>query len=153
MRDADTGGSVGPRRWSDKTWQLWSMSIKVYGDISFVHWANYERSKIDLYVNRYGDRDGLAARVKANLLDLLRIMSKSVCLPLPTRSLKEVEKFVGFERQLPGSGDWAIAKYIRAAEVGDPEAAQKVLDEILQYNREDLGATWAVYRWLRDGDY
>ena len=110
-----------------------------------------ERSKLDLYLNRYGDRDTIAARVRANLLDLLRVMSRSLCLPLPTRSLKEVEKYVGFQRQLPGAGDWAISQYIRATEIGDPQAAQEVLDEILGYNQEDLEATWAVYRWLRDG--
>jgi predicted RecB family nuclease len=113
-----------------------------YGDIPFVHWAAYERSKLALYLERYGDRDDIAAKVRANLLDLLRVTSKSVCLPLPTRSLKEVEKFVGFQRQLPGSGDWAVAQYLRAAEIKDRD----LLDEILAYNQEDLDATWAVYR-------
>ena len=118
-----------------------------HGDIPFVHWAAYESSKLRLYVERYGDRDGIAARVRANLLDLLPVMAKSVCLPLPTRSLKEVEKFVGFQRQeLPGSGDWAIAKYLQAAEVGD----RRLLDEILGYNEEDLDATWAVYEWVNN---
>ena len=42
-----------------------------HGDIPFVHWATYEQVKIDMYINRYGDPDGIAARVKANLLDLL----------------------------------------------------------------------------------
>ena len=89
--------------------------------------------------------DGIAARVGANLLDLLRVTSKSVCLPLPTRSLKEVEKFVGFQRQLPGSGDWAVAQYLRATEIQD----RNLLDEIIAYNQEDLDATWAVFKWLR----
>jgi len=105
-----------------------------HGDIPFVHWAAYERSKLELYLERYGDRDEIAARVRTNLLDLLRVMSKSVCLPLPTRSLKEVEKFVGFKRQLPGKGDWAVAQYLRAAETGD----RAPVHEILAYNEEDL---------------
>ena len=117
-----------------------------YGDIPFVHWAAYERSKLRLYLERYGDHDGIAARVQANLLDLLRVTAKSVCLPLPTRSLKEVEKFVGFKRQLPGSGDWAIAQYLRAVETGE----ESLVAEILGYNEEDLDATWAVYRWLAE---
>ena len=57
-----------------------------YGDIPFVHWAAYERSKLALYLKRYGDRGDIAARVRANLLDLLRVTSKSVCLPLPLGS-------------------------------------------------------------------
>ena len=44
-----------------------------YGDLPFVHWHHYERTKLDAYVKRYGDPDGIAARVRANLLDLLPI--------------------------------------------------------------------------------
>ena len=72
-------------------------------------------------------------------------MAKSVCLPLPIRSLKEVEKFVGFQRRVQGSGDWALAQYIRAAEIRD----RNLLNEILAYNQEDLDATLAVYEWLK----
>jgi hypothetical protein len=37
--------------------------------------AGYEPSKINLYLDRYGDRNGIAARVQANLLDLRRAAS------------------------------------------------------------------------------
>ena len=62
-----------------------------HGDIPFVHWASYELTKLNLYLDRYGDRDGIAARVKANLLDLLPITYESVALPLSSYSLKEIE--------------------------------------------------------------
>lgn len=41
-----------------------------YGNIPFVHWHHYERVHIEQYVERFGDRDGTAARVLTNLLDL-----------------------------------------------------------------------------------
>lgn len=41
-------------------------------------------------------------------------------------------------------GQWAMAQYIEATEIDDEQARQKVIDEILKYNEEDLGATWAV---------
>lgn len=120
-----------------------------YGDIPFVHWAPYEKTKIGLYVDRYGDPDGTAARVLARLVDLLPVMKQAVCLPLPSYSLKQVEKYVGFQRNVAGKGDWAIAMYIQACETDDPRAAEALIGEILQYNEEDLDATWAVYRWLQ----
>ena len=43
-----------------------------------------------------------------------------------------------------------IAMYIQACETVDPQAAEALIDEILQYNEEDLDATWAVYRWLQE---
>jgi hypothetical protein len=41
-----------------------------HGDIPFVHWHHYERTRIELYRQRYGEIDGIAARVLSNLLDL-----------------------------------------------------------------------------------
>ncbi|MQA75745.1 MAG: TM0106 family RecB-like putative nuclease [Solirubrobacterales bacterium] len=121
-----------------------------HGDIPFVHWASYERSKIDLYLERYGDRDGVAARVKANLLDLLPITYESVALPLSSYSLKEIEKLAGYERRLEESGgEWSMARYIEATETEDAAARDPIMAEILAYNREDLAATWAVMEWLR----
>jgi predicted RecB family nuclease len=120
-----------------------------HDDLRFVHWSNYERSKLTLYAERYGDPDGTAARVLDRLVDLLDVVRKSVVLPLPSYGLKVIEKYVGFERKLPESGGaWAIAKYIEATETNDPAAREEILGEILAYNEEDLDATWAVMEWV-----
>jgi predicted RecB family nuclease len=92
----------------------------------------------------------MAARVLERLVDLLPITKRAVSLPLPSYSLKQVEKYVGFERNVAGKGDWAIAMYIQACETDDPRAAEALIGEIRQYNQEDLDATWAVYRWLQE---
>jgi len=121
-----------------------------YGDLPFVHWHHYERIKIDLYLKRYGDRDGTAERVKKNLLDLLPISQRSIALPLPSYSLKVIEKYVGFKRSLDEyRGDIAIARYIEAVETKDQKQRKQIMEEILEYNKEDLAATWAVLKWLR----
>ena len=121
-----------------------------YGDIPFVHWASYERTKVDLYLSRYGDRDGVADRVKRNLVDLLPITQDSVALPVPSYGLKQVERVVGFRRTLDEyGGDWSMARYIEATETKDAELRAEIMEEILAYNREDLEATWAVLRWLQ----
>ncbi len=121
-----------------------------HGDIPFVHWASYEPTKIKLYADRYGDRDGIAARVTANLLDLLPITYEAVALPLSSYSLKEVESVAGFERTLEESGgEWSMARYIEATETADEDLRAAIMDEILAYNREDLEATWEVLNWLR----
>jgi len=121
-----------------------------HGDIPFVHWATYERIKIDLYLSRYGDPNGTAARVKANLLDLLPITRAAVAVPLSSYSLKEIETLTDYERQLDEyGGDWSMARYIRATGTSDEAERDAIMDEILAYNREDLEATWAVLGWLR----
>jgi predicted RecB family nuclease len=121
-----------------------------YGDIPFVHWASYEKTKLSLYVDRYGDLDGIAARVKLNLLDLLIVARDSIVLPLPSFSLKVVEKYVGFKRTLEDAGgQWAMAVFIEATETNDDAKRTELMAEILKYNEEDLAATWSVFEWLR----
>jgi len=121
-----------------------------YGDIPWVHWAPYEQTYLRRYVQRFADAEGIAARVEANLLDLLTVTRESVVLPLPSFSLKVVEDYVGFERkQTEYGGAWAMATFIEATETSDEEKRKELMDKIVAYNKEDLEATWAVFQWLR----
>ncbi len=120
------------------------------GDVPFVHWASYEKTYLAKYIQRYGDPDGVACRVMANLLDLLPITRESVILPVPSFSLKVIEQHVGYERKLTeGNGQWAMAKFIEATETADEAKRKELMNEILVYNEEDLSAMWAVFRWLQ----
>jgi predicted RecB family nuclease len=121
-----------------------------YGDIPFVHWAPYEQTYLRRYVERFGDVEGVAARVQANLLDLLTVTRDSVVLPLSSFSLKVVEDYVGFERkEAEYGGAWAMATFIEATETSDEAKRKKLMDKIVAYNKEDLKATWAVFQWLQ----
>lgn len=124
--------------------------FEAHGEIPFVHWADYEKRQLVDYVKRYGDRDGVAARVQRNLLDLLQVTRAAVALPLPSYSLKVVEAHLGFQRsQSEYGGEWSMARFIEATETGDTAQRDTIMEEILRYNREDLQATWAVLGWLR----
>ena len=121
-----------------------------YGDISFVHWHHYEKTHINQYIDRYGDPDGIAARVLQNLLDLLPLTKNAIALPLPSYSLKVIEEYVGFKRtQDEYGGSWAMAQFILATETDDETERSTRMADILKYNEEDLAATWAVFEWLR----
>jgi predicted RecB family nuclease len=121
-----------------------------YGDIPWVHWHQYEKTYLDKYIERFGDRDGIAARVRNNLMDLLPITQASVALPLPSYSRKVVEKYIGFKRtQEEFGGEWSMAKYIEATESDNEKQRVVILDEIEKYNEEDLAATWAMLTWLK----
>lgn len=121
-----------------------------YGDIAFVHWNHYEKTYVEKYIKRYGDWENVGGRILANLCDLLRIYEKTVYLPLYSRSLKQVEKFVGFNRRKAGySGDKAIAHYWQALQENNFAKTTQVLKEICFYNEEDLEATWKAFEWLK----
>jgi len=120
-----------------------------YGDVAFVHWTHYERTKVAAYVKRFGDENGVAERVLKNLVDLFAITQDSIVLPIPSYSLKVVEQYVGYKRsQSEYGGDWAMAAFIKATETSDEGRRKELLADILTYNREDLAATWAVFKWL-----
>lgn len=124
--------------------------INEYGDAPWVHYATYEATNIKEYISRYGDPDGIAARVQANLFNLHPICKSSVILPIPSYSLKVIEKYIGFERsQDEYGGTWAIAKFIEAVETNDEKLRDSIMTEILKYNEEDLAAMWAVFEWVR----
>ncbi len=124
--------------------------FKSYGDIPFIHWHNYETTKVKSYIGRYGDRDGIAERVLKRCTNLLPITKKAVVLPVPSYSLKVIEKLAGFTRSMDAfGGDWSIAQYIRAVETEDDTLRRDIVSEIQKYNREDLEATWAVLQWLK----
>ncbi len=122
-----------------------------YGDIPFIHWHHYETTKINSYIHRYGDRDGIAGRVLNNCIDLLRITRDSLVLPEYSYSLKVIEKRAGFKRSMKEfGGDWSIVQYIRAIETEDRSLRERIMSDIIKYNEEDLQATWAVYQWLKN---
>jgi predicted RecB family nuclease len=121
-----------------------------YGDIKFVHWATYESTYLGRYIDRYGDADGIATRVKANLLNLLPVTQAAIVLPLPSYSLKVIEHYVDYKRkQDEYGGQWAMATFIEATETSDEKKRKELMDKIIAYNREDLEATWAVFQWLK----
>jgi len=123
--------------------------FSIWGDIPFLHWTHYERTNLRKYVGRYGDPDGVAGRVESNLTDLFPIAKAALVLPEPTYSLKVVEKYAGFQRALDeANGRWSMATYIKAVETKDADLRTNSMNLILDYNREDLQATWAVYQWL-----
>jgi uncharacterized protein len=143
-------GEDGDRQGWQQFQRIARTILDEYGDTPFVHWASYERSRINSYIDRFGDSDGIARRVLGNLVDLLTVTKDSVALPLPSYSLKVVEQYIGFRRtQHEYGGDWSIAKFIEATETEDASTRQEQMNEILTYNHEDLEATWAVLTWLK----
>lgn len=134
-------------------WNQFLANVKLiferYGEIPFVHYANYEKTMLSQYIQRFGDCNGIAKRVLGHLLDLHALVKQTVVLPDPSYSLKVVERRAGFQRTMNEyGGSWSIAQYIKANESDNKDVYDEMVGEIQKYNREDLEATWAVFYWL-----
>ncbi len=143
-------GAEGDREGWFAFLRLASSLLAEHGDLPFIHWGSYERTKLQMYIDRFGDPDGTAVRILDLLVDLLAVVRRSLVFPRPSLSLKVIEKYVGFERKLPESnGAWAMCRYIEATETSDAAGRKEIMSQILAYNEEDLDATWAVLDWVR----
>ncbi len=144
-------GPGGDREGWEGFLRICTQVFERYGDVPFVHWSSYERTKVRGYLGRYGDRGGAGDRVLNNLFDLLPAVRGCIALPVPSYSLKVVERHIGFDRTMDEfGGEWAIAKYIEAVETDDEKVRKEIMDTLLKYNEEDLDATWAVMEWFRN---
>ncbi|MGA2615207.1 MAG: TM0106 family RecB-like putative nuclease [Spirochaetia bacterium] len=124
--------------------------FRTHGRIPFVHWADYEKTKIRAYIDRYGDRAGVAARVLESCFDLLKAIRDSFALPVPSYGLKVIERLSGYRRSMKEyGGDWSISQYLRACESQDGQERARIMAEIARYNEEDLQAMGAILRWAR----
>ncbi|HUI70029.1 MAG TPA: ribonuclease H-like domain-containing protein, partial [Spirochaetia bacterium] len=121
-----------------------------HGQTPFVHWGDYEKSKIKSYIDRHGDPDGVGACVLECCFDLLKALRDSFALPVPSYGLKVIEQLAGYRRTMKEyGGDWAIGRCIRAFESKDPEERSRIMAEIARYNEEDLQAMAAVLSWAK----
>lgn len=97
-------GSGGDRAGWFAFLNLAQLVFEEYGDISFVHWHYYERTKINLYIDRYGNPEGVAARVLANLHDLVGCAPASQLQPQSRGEAHRVQTHAGRVRRGLGHG-------------------------------------------------
>lgn len=125
--------------------------FETLGDLPFVHWGSFEPYCINMYLQRFGDRQGAALRIQRNLFDFFQVLKDSVIVPLPSYSLKVIEKYVGFERQDQDTGGyWSVVNYLKSVSTKNPTRRQEILDQLLAYNGSDLEAMWHVLVWFQN---
>jgi predicted RecB family nuclease len=110
------------------------------------HYNKYERVQCEKLAKLYGDSDSLR-RFMSNFIDLEIVVRDSVIFPLYFYSIKDIakSKFLNFQwRHAKAGGAQSIFWYEEWLEKND----RNILNDIVNYNEDDVRATEFLRNWL-----
>lgn len=115
-------------------------------DYVVYHYADYERAHTLRMASEYGSSPAFE-RFASRYVDFLKIVKGSVVFPLYFYSIKDIAKssFLKYKwRHEKAGGAQSIFWYEEWLESGD----RKILQDIVDYNEDDVVATAHLHRWL-----
>ena len=93
----------------------------------------------------FWDLGALVEVLVKRMVDLLGLVRPKVIFPLSFYSLKDLAAYAGFSwRNAEASGAGSILWYEDWLAFGD----QKKLDDIVEYNEDDVRATFVLKKWI-----
>ena len=112
------------------------------------HYANYEKAHLKSLAEEYGGSSSLE-QFQAKLVDLQKVVEKAIIFPLYFYSIKDIAKssFLNFKwRHQKAGGGQSVFWYEEWLEMGNRE----ILEDIINYNEDDVRATECLFAWLSD---
>ena len=123
-----------------------------YPDLHIYHFAPYEPSALKRLMGRYASRETeidnlLRGKV---FVDLLSVVRNALRASVESYSLKKLEPFFGFVRQVAlHDANMALTRLSAALELGDvPSIEEETKATVRGYNADDCYATAALRDWL-----
>jgi uncharacterized protein len=116
------------------------------------HYAPYEPTALKRLMGRYGTREDEVDRLLRGgvLVDLLRAVRQSLRASVESYSIKKLEPFYGFEREVDlrdaGSSIVAFEQWLELGEGERPSSDH--LERIERYNRDDVISNLRLRDWL-----
>ncbi|MBU1126521.1 MAG: TM0106 family RecB-like putative nuclease [Patescibacteria group bacterium] len=128
----------------EKAWHEFTEFITHYPTANMYHYGWYEVDVFRRLTERYGAPEEAKRIIENQMLDLLSFMRQKVIFPMSFYSLKDIAKYLGFKwRMNEASGLDSVLWYEEWLENGDTKA----LEDIVNYNEDDVRATWLVRNW------
>ena len=123
-------------------------------DMHVYHFAPYEPSAMKRMMGRHATREDEVDRMlRGNLfVDLYRVVRGGVRAGVESYSIKELERFYGFQRDITlPDANHALYKVNAPLEQGDPSLIrQQDMDAVEGYNRDDCASTFHLREWLEE---
>ena len=152
-RDAD--GRVTPeaeKRAFEQTVDLFMDRLAKDPTIHIYHYAAYEQTALGRLMGRHATREDDVDRLKRGgvLVDLFRAVRQGVRASVESYSIKKLEPFYGFEREIDlrdaGSSIVAFETWLETG--GEAGTDEETLHRIERYNRDDVVSNVRCRDWL-----
>ena len=131
--------------WLTERWET-------HPDMHIYHFAPYEPSAMKRLMSRYATREDEVDRMlRAGLfVDLYRVVRGGIRAGVESYSIKELERFYGFQREVPlADANRALYAVTAPLELGDPDGIRDEDREAVEsYNRDDCVSTYHLRNWL-----
>jgi uncharacterized protein len=152
-RDASGEFSLdGERRAFEALMDFFGERLRADPELHVYHYAAYEPTALKRLMGRYGSRENeVDDLLRAGaLVDLLRAVRQSMRASVESYSIKKMEAFYGFTREVDlrdaGSSIVAFEEWLELGEGERPAASQ--LERIEGYNHDDVVSNRQLRDWL-----
>ncbi|RUW17739.1 TM0106 family RecB-like putative nuclease, partial [Mesorhizobium sp. M1A.F.Ca.IN.020.06.1.1] len=137
-------------RFVDFVMARWEM----HPDLHIYHYAPYEPAALKRLMGRYGTREDEIDRIlRAELfVDLYSVVRHAVRASVENYSIKRLEPFYGFVRQVPlPDANSALSNFQANLELGDVASInEEARATVRGYNEDDCLSSAALRAWLED---
>ena len=125
-----------------------------YPDLHIYHYAPYEPSAMKRLMGRHATREDEVDRMlrAGRFVDLYRVVRGGLRASVESYSIKELERFYGFTREVTlAEANSALYGVCAPLELGYPEAIKDEHRTAVEgYNRDDCVSTFQLRNWLED---
>lgn len=133
----------------EKIWKQFTDFLEQYPQAPVYHYGWFEKETCARLGQRYGISQSLQKSLQTRMIDLHEVIRSLVVFPLSFYSLKDLAQYIGFswrDKEANGANSvlW-FEEYLQAK-----TGKKKIRDRILQYNEDDVQATYVLQEWLKE---
>lgn len=128
-----------------KMWRAFCDFMESRFDAPIYHYGAFEGEVVRRFSAKYGVSPLVGEAFERNLIDLLALIRPAIVFPLSFYSLKDLASYAGFSwRGEEPSGVNAVIWF----EEWFATRKKTVMKKILEYNEDDVRATWTLKEWV-----
>jgi uncharacterized protein len=109
------------------------------------HYGFFEQEVVRRFAARYGISEIVEEALDRNMIDLIELIRPSIIFPLSFYSLKDIASYIGFHWR---ADDASGANSVLWFEEWLSDKSPGLLQKIMEYNEDDVLATWKLKDWL-----